>query len=96
MNLEEFRNSISQDCSPAGIGPALVGLWWEAKGDWAQAHESAQQDKSPAGSWVHASFHRKEGDLTNAGYWYRRAGKPVANRPSGEEWKQIADSLLKS
>lgn len=41
---------------------ALAGLWWDAKGDWTRAHESAQQDESRDGSWVHAYLHRKEGD----------------------------------
>ena len=30
---------------PAGLTLALAGLWWDAKGDWTRAHESAQQDE---------------------------------------------------
>jgi hypothetical protein len=26
---------------PAGLTLALAGLWWDAKGDWKRAHESA-------------------------------------------------------
>jgi len=37
--------------------------------------ESAQQDESKDGSWVQAYLRRKDGDLDNAAYWYRRAGK---------------------
>jgi hypothetical protein len=44
-------------------------LWWDAKGDWTRAHESAQQDEGPDGSRVHAYLHRKEGDAGNADYW---------------------------
>src|SRR4029077_4572169 len=33
---------------------SLLGLWWDAKVDWKRAHESAQQDEGPEGSWVHA------------------------------------------
>ncbi len=76
MNLEEFRHSLLQEKPPRNLSLALAGLWWDAKGDWKQAHESAQQDEGLAGSWVHAYLHRKEGDSSNAGYWYRRAGKP--------------------
>ena len=36
--------------------------------------------RSPDGAWVHAYLHRKEGDAGNAGYWYTRAGQPVARR----------------
>jgi len=44
---------------------------------------------------VHAYLHRKEGDRGNAGYWYRRAGKPMPAKISlEEEWKAIARTLL--
>jgi hypothetical protein len=26
--------------------------------------------------WIHAYLHRKEPDIWNAKYWYRRCGKP--------------------
>jgi hypothetical protein len=94
MTLEQFRQSLINDEPPANLGFALAGLWWDAKGDWPRAHESAQQDESPAGSWVHAYLHRKEGDSSNAAYWYRRAGKPVSQTPLEQEWLQIAESLL--
>ena len=92
MTLQEFRASL-----PGGEPPrdfALAGLWWDAKGDWARAHESAQQDEGPAGSWVHAYLHRKEGDLSNARYWYRRAGKREAKDSLEQEWEEIANALL--
>ena len=81
MTLEEFRQSTTNDEPPTNLTFALAGLWWDAKGDWTRAHESAQQDESPAGSWVHAYLHRKEGDASNAGYWYRRANKPHCRSP---------------
>ena len=45
------------------------------QGDWAAAHTIAQQISSPQGSWAHGIVHLMEGDLDNAGYWYRRAGR---------------------
>ena len=74
MTFDHFRQSLTDAEPPAGITLALAGLWWDAKGDWKRAHESAQQDEGPEGSWVHAYLHRKEGDAPNARYWYRRAG----------------------
>ena len=66
---------------------ALVrALWHDATGDWDGAHRVAQDVETPEGAWVHAYLHRKEGDIGNAGYWYRRAGKPAAparSTPSG-------------
>ena len=95
MNLEEFQNSVQNNNPPEGLTLALAGLWWDAKGDWKKAHESAQQDEGPAGSWVHAYLHRKEGDSSNAAYWYQRAGKSPAASSLENEWGEIADCLLR-
>lgn len=73
---------------------ALAGLWWDAKGDWSKAHESAQQDEGVAGSWVHAYLHRKEGDASNAAYWYSRAGRRPSRATLEEEWEEIATAIL--
>jgi hypothetical protein len=54
MTLVEFRQSLTATQPPAGLTLALAGLWWDAKGDWTRAHESAQQDEGKDGSWVHA------------------------------------------
>ena len=94
MTSQAFHNSLSQDAPPKELGFALAGLWWDKKGDWTRAHESAQQDEGPAGAWVHAYLHRKEGDSSNAAYWYERAGKAPASDSPEEEWASIVDSLL--
>ena len=95
MTLQEFRDSQRRDEPPRQLSFALAGLWWDAKGDWKRAHESAQQDEGPAGAWVHAYLHRKEGDSSNAGYWYKRADKPPCREPLEDEWRQITESLLR-
>jgi hypothetical protein len=77
MDIIQFRESMKSAAPPAGLTAALEGLWWDGKGDWTRAHESAQRDEGPDGSWVHAYLHRKEGDLSNARYWYRRAERAV-------------------
>lgn len=95
MELSEFEQSLAAAAPPAALHLALQGLWWDAKGDWNKAHECAQADEGdPSCDWVHAYLHRKEGDASNAGYWYRRAGKPVAKAPLGEEWRSIVQALL--
>lgn len=94
MTLEDFRDSVLSEEPPAQLSLALAGLWWDAKGNWKRAHESAQQDEGRAGSWVHAYLHRKEGDFSNAGYWYNRAGKPRSQSPLDQEWIEIAKALL--
>ena len=94
MTLQEFRDSLLRDEPPRELSVALAGLWWDAKGDWKRGHESAGQDEGLAGAWVHAYLHRKEGDRSNADYWYGRAGKPAARTSLEQEWLDIAQSLL--
>lgn len=94
MTFDEFRQSLTATEPPAGLSLALAGLWWDGKGDWTRAHESAQQDEGVEGSWVHAYLHRKEGDQGNAAYWYSRAGKPVCREPLEAECLGILSSLL--
>ena len=94
MTLQEFEESLSLD-SPPPLPMALVALWYDGKGDWHGAHEQAQADSSSDGAWVHAYLHRKEGDISNAGYWYRRAGKSPASGDSQREWEEIAEELLR-
>src|SRR6202030_4468784 len=94
MTVDDFRKSLTESEPPAELAPALVGLWWDAKDDWTRAHESAQRDDGPEGSWVHAYLHRKEGDQGNSDYWYGRAGKPVCREPLDAEWLGIVRGLL--
>jgi hypothetical protein len=68
---------------------ALLALWWAAQGNWEQAHAVAQDVETLDGAWVHAYLHRKEGDVMNATYWYRRARLPVEKAiwtKSGSVW----------
>lgn len=94
MTLEEFKATLSRDAQP-DVAPLLRALWHDARGDWNEAHRVAQDVDDKAGAWVHAYLHRKEGDLGNAEYWYRRAGQPVATDVLEAEWDRIAAALLR-
>ena len=94
MTLTEFRASLALPAPPPGLSLALAALWRDGKGDWDGAHDAAQADEGGDGDWVHAYLHRKEGDAGNAGYWYRRAGRPVFRGPLAQEWAEIAEALL--
>ncbi|HUK07654.1 MAG TPA: hypothetical protein VLX09_07285 [Stellaceae bacterium] len=94
MDFAKFKASLTLGAPPAGIDQALNALWWDAKGDWKKAHECAQKDEGANGAWVHAYLHRREGDISNAGHWYRRAGKRAADGTLEAEWEAIAHALL--
>jgi hypothetical protein len=94
MTLDQFRSTLTHATAPADVSPALRALWEAAHGNWEAAHAIAQDIHDETGSWIHAYLHRKEGDLGNAGYWYRRAGRPVAHDDLESEWARIVAALL--
>ncbi|MBT3272112.1 MAG: hypothetical protein HN368_03080 [Spirochaetales bacterium] len=91
MKYADFMSSLSSDAPPADISRESTALWLEKNGDWDEAHTIVQDIPQALGSAVHAYLHRKEGDLGNAGYWYRRAGRAEFSGSLDEEW----DSLVK-
>lgn len=95
MNVAGFRESLKHSAPPTGLSSALQALWWDAKENWDKAHEAAQQDEGPDGSWVHAYLHRKGADLSNAKYWYRRADRPAGYGDFRQEWERIVGTLLR-
>jgi hypothetical protein len=81
---------------PAQLDAVARTLWFAKAGRWDEAHDLCQDLPDPAGAWIHAWLHREEGDLSNAAYWYARAGQPVPakNLSLANEWDQIAGALL--
>ena len=57
---------------PQGFHP-LCALWWAGNDNWDKAHRIVMDENGRDCAWVHAYLHRVEGDLDNAGYWYRQA-----------------------
>ena len=94
MNAKEFKQTVSDGSMPSGLSPALQGLWQEARGKWAAAHKTVQDAGDESSAWVHAYLHRKEGDTSNAGYWYSRAGRAMPADPLDKEWEHIVETLL--
>jgi hypothetical protein len=89
MDYEEFIKSVQRDSPPANASPLLVALWHDAKNDWEASHNVAQDINDRNGSWIHAYLHRREGDLSNARYWYSKAGKPECKLTLKQEWETL-------
>ena len=95
MRVDEYRATLLDTQPPPHLSLALQALWWDAKGDWERAHECVQVNEAELTSaWVHAYLHRKEGDRSNAAYWYRRASKAMPPDAFEAEWLSIVASLL--
>jgi hypothetical protein len=95
MTPAAFRQSLSKPVPPKLSAP-LTALWWAKKGEWNRAHQIVQDEETAEAAWVHAYLHRVEGDLGNAGYWYRQARRKPATGSLEAEWEAICTELLRA
>jgi len=96
MTIDDFRKSLSDGAPPASLSVPVAALWWDAKGDWSQAHGLVDELETTEGMAVHAYLHRKEGSTSNADYWYDKAGKKFRRESFDLEWTALAEALLAS
>jgi len=94
MKFEEFQKSLDALSPPDNLSGYLQSLWYDAKGNWNRSHEIIQNLEDRTAAWIHAYLHRKEGDIGNADYWYRRAGKSRPDKTLEDEWKDMVEALL--
>jgi hypothetical protein len=93
MTTKEFHASLTLGNPPDGLPAPLAALWWDAKGDWARAHELVNELETPEGMAVHAYLHRKEGEAWNADYWYGRGGRGFHRETLVAEWEALVEGL---
>ncbi|MDZ7604503.1 MAG: hypothetical protein U5K79_02720 [Cyclobacteriaceae bacterium] len=96
MTLAAFKAACNSLTPPSDISDELLALWYDARGNWNRAHELVQETGGFTGDWIHAYLHRKEGDDSNAAYWYRRVKKTMPQKSLSEEWDELAAYILKS
>jgi hypothetical protein len=89
----EFKNSLNST-TPPQLPTLLKVLWHDACGEWDKAHDLAQDANNADGSWIHAYLHRKEGDRSNAQYWYQRANRKMPTYSLEQEWEEIVIEFL--
>ena len=94
MQFETFKQSIKDKLPPADITVYLLSMWYDGNGDWNKAHHLIDYLEDTTACWVHAYLHRKEGDIWNADYWYRKAGKKRPDISLPAEWEMIVKALL--
>ena len=92
--LTEFKESLNLEQPISGLSAQLKSLWYDGKGDWHQAHAQVDHLTDKESAWVHAYLHRKEGDIWNADYWYKKAEQVRPNLSLEEEWEQIVLRLI--
>ena len=94
MTYDEFILTIENNELPSNLPLYMQALWWDAKNNWQKAHSLIDSLDDNNSCWVHAYLHRKEGDIGNADYWYRRARKQRPSVSLQDEWKTLTIDLL--
>ncbi|GGG87698.1 hypothetical protein GCM10007415_21950 [Parapedobacter pyrenivorans] len=94
MDITSFKDLLKETTPPIGLTVQLEALWYDGKGDWDHAHDLIDDLDDKQSAHVHAYLHRKEGDLWNADYWYRRAGRQRPSATLEEEWEELVRILL--
>lgn len=89
MDIINFRKSVIDQRLPDDLPSYLKALWYDATGDWKTAHDLIDQLTDPRSAHIHAYLHRKEGDIWNADYWYKRAGKKRPEVSLEQEWEML-------
>lgn len=62
-------------------------------GKWDAAHQLVQPYSDRTSCLIHAYLHRVEGDLSNAAYWYRRAGEEMPDITLEEELGRLYEMV---
>jgi len=94
MDIFDFKDSLKHDTPPTGLTVQLEALWYDGKGTWDKAHDLIDNLDDQQSAHVHAYLHRKEGDLWNADYWYRRAKRQRYAGTLEDEWEELVTLLL--
>lgn len=84
--LADFKASLNSAQPATGLPVQLKSLWYDGKGDWPKAHAQVDHLSDEASALVHAYLHRKEGDISNADYWYLKARQMRPDLSLQEEW----------
>jgi hypothetical protein len=93
ISLEGFKSSLPRAEPPENFSEQEKALWFAGKGNWDKAHLIVQDLEDPLSYNIHAYLHRREGDLSNAGYWYHKAGVNMPDISLEREWEEIVSSL---
>ncbi len=93
-NLNAFKETLNEPTVPKYCSVYLQALWYDARNDWKRAHEIIQDIEDKNAAWVHAYLHRKEGDISNANYWYNKAKRTMPLMSLEEEWNYITTYFL--
>ncbi len=67
----------------------IKALNYAKEGEWDKSHQLIQSYSDKTSCLIHAYLHRVEGDISNANYWYARAGATMPDNTLDEELNRL-------
>ena len=94
MEYNDFIKLIEKQKPSEKLSGIHLAIWYILKDNWDMAHKTAQKLNTEIACRFHAYLHRVEGDLGNAGYWYRRADMKSTTFSLETELSEIIKSVF--
>lgn len=90
--IKPINVTTTPAANPEEAKAVVSGLWlWHDFLDI--SHTISQSIETPSGSFWHAIMHRREGDFSNAKYWYRRVGMHPALKTIAARINVLTESM---
>ena len=74
----------------ADMGACCIAAVWLVHDFLDESHEISQGIDTPSGSFWHGILHRREGDYSNAKYWFRHVGQHEVFELLGQRAGELA------
>ena len=94
MEYDDFIKLTEKQKPSKKLSGIHLAIWYILKNNWDMAHKTVQKLNTKISCQLHAYLHRVEGDLGNAGYWYRRAEIEPATASLEMELSDIIKSVF--
>ena len=93
MKYDDFIKLTKESEPSDKLSGIYLAIWYAVKDNWDMAHNIVQDINTQTASWIHAYLHRVEGDISNAHYWYDRAGMEPYSESLDSELNDIIQSV---
>lgn len=89
-DIEAYRLFPDAEISDEMALKACMAALWLYQDELDRAHALGQEVETPEGNYWHGIMHRREGDFTNAKYWFRRVDEHPIHEMLAREAKVLA------
>lgn len=90
LSVEAAFAHVSEEVADLDMAACCVSGVWLLHDCLDESHSISQNIDTPSGSFWHGIMHRREGDFSNAKYWFRRVGSHPVFDSLGQRAAELA------